>query len=68
MLRQEAWRDKGNVNSGGSKVIRYGWKTVGRLFEKKRIAGIQEGGIPAIQFGPNSLGPITNIRQGKPAI
>ena len=28
MLRQEAGRDKRNVNSGGPKVIRYGWKTM----------------------------------------
>jgi len=35
MLRQEAERNKGNVNSGVAKVIRYGWKTVGRLSEKE---------------------------------
>jgi hypothetical protein len=39
MLRQEAERNKGNVNSGVAKVIRYGWKTVGGLFKKR---GLQE--------------------------
>jgi hypothetical protein len=49
MLRQEAGRDKGNVSSRAPIVIRDGPRA---MWIEKRIAGIQEGGIPAIQFGP----------------
>jgi hypothetical protein len=47
MLRQEARRDKRNVNRGAPKVIRRGRK-ISRMALEERIAGIQEGGIPAI--------------------
>ena len=49
MLRQEARRDKGNMDEGGPKVIRRKWRRARRV-RIRRIAGIQEGGIPAIRI------------------
>ena len=48
MLRQEAGRDKGNVVDRAPKVIRH--DEDGKAGIWKRIAGIPEGGIPAIQY------------------
>src|SRR5258708_35479585 len=64
MLRQEAERNKGNVNSGVAKVIHYGWKTVGGLSEKEdcRNSG---GGNPCNPVWAISLGPITSFRQAQ---
>src|SRR5258706_7429380 len=64
MLRQEAERNKGNVNSGVAKVIRYGWKTVGRLSEKEdcRNSG---GWNPCNPVWAISVGPITSFRQAQ---
>jgi len=56
MVRQEAGRDKGNLIRGSPKVIRYRWKQ-SRMPLKGRIAGIQEGGIPAILVWVNWIGP-----------
>jgi hypothetical protein len=57
MLKQEAGRDKENVDGGAPKVIRHDRKqrTEG---QEKMIAGIQEGGIPAILVWTDRFGPI----------
>src|SRR5258707_3360143 len=64
MLRQEAERNKGNVNSGVAKVIRYGWKTVGRLSEKEdcRNSG---GWNPCNPVWAISVGPIRSFSQAQ---
>src|SRR5258708_4278572 len=48
MLRQEAGRDKRNVNGRAPKVMLRIWKKIIMGERKKRIAGVPEGGIPAI--------------------
>jgi hypothetical protein len=49
------------VNGGAAKVIHHGQKTP-RGAIKKRIAEIQEGGIPAILIWVEMFGPITGVR------
>src|SRR5258708_510575 len=64
MLRQEAERNKGNVNSGVAKVIRHGWKTVGRLSEKEDCKN-SRGWNPCNPVWAISVGPLTSFRQAQ---